>query len=123
MNSHGHFTLKLCEHVVHAHARDGFNELGIIEYRESLLKLVHGKSSWILFEHIEESAGLTPEAINELVLTYNTFEKFGCIAIATEIGTTFGSVLEKRVFNHIDIPTLASRDSHELAAFIEKNTL
>lgn len=122
MKSHGNFTLKLNEHVVHTYARDGFNESGIIEYREEVLKLVSNETSWLLFEHLEESAGLTPEAVGELILAYNKFEKFGCIAIVVEIGSTFGSLLEKRVFNHINIPTIASKEQPELIAFIDKLT-
>jgi hypothetical protein len=122
MKSHGNFTLKLNGHVVHAYALDGFNEFGIIEYREEVLKLVSNETSWLLFEHIEETAGLTPEAIGELILTYKKFEKFGCIAIVVEIGFTFGSILEERVFNHINIPTIASKEQPELIAFIDKLT-
>jgi hypothetical protein len=122
MRSHGNFTLKLNDHIVHAYARDGFNEFGIVEYRESILKLVINEPSWILFEHIEESGGLTPEALNELILTYNEFEKFGCIGIAVEIGSTFGTVLEKNVFNHINLQTIASKEQSELTAFIKNIT-
>ena len=63
MKSHGSFTLKLEEHVVHTYACSGFNELWIMDYRESILKLVGKESSRILFEHVEDSAGATPEAL------------------------------------------------------------
>ncbi|MCJ8321062.1 MAG: hypothetical protein MJK12_15590 [Colwellia sp.] len=119
MESHGSFTLKLEDYVVHTYACNGFNELGIVDYRESILKLVSKKSSWILFEHVDDSAGVTPEALRELILTYNEFKKFGCIAIAVDIGSTFGSILEESVFNHIDLPTLASKEQSKLTAFIE----
>ena len=119
MKSHGSFTLKLEEHVVHTYACNGFNEFGVIDYRESILKLVAKEPSWILFEHVEDCAGVTPEALRELILTYNEFKKFGCIAIVVDIGSTFGSILERSVFNHVDLPTIANNEQSKLTAFLE----
>lgn len=81
MKAHGNFTLQISDHVVHASISGGFNEFGIIEYRESVLILVRNETAWVLENTISEDAGLTPEALDELIITYKKMEKRGCIAM------------------------------------------
>jgi hypothetical protein len=120
MKAHGNFSLQIEEYVVQAHLSDGFNEFGIIEYRESILNIVNNEIAWTLNNNITESAGLTPEALKELIITYKAFEKSGCIAISVMKGANnyFGDLLVTRVFDHINIPTIVSVEQTKILAFL-----
>jgi hypothetical protein len=121
MQPHGNFTLQIKDQVVYARISDGFNEFGIVEYRESVSNLVKNETTWILHNIIADSAGLTPEALEELIITYKDLEKMGCISIAVMKGANnyFGNLLEMKVFEQINIPTVVSVEEIRLSTFLK----
>jgi hypothetical protein len=125
MKAHGNFTLQIEEYVVNAHISDGFNEFGIIEYREAILNIVNKEVAWVLNNNITKSAGLTPEALKELIITYKAFEKNGCIAISVVKGANnyFGDLLVTRVFDQINIPSIVCVEQTKILAFLSFHIL
>lgn len=71
MKPHGQYKVTLEGSVVHVFPEGGFNEEGIQEMHEHVLLVAPKNKQWALFEHPKDLAGLTPEALKELIVSYN----------------------------------------------------
>ena len=108
--SHGNFDLFVENNVVHTFPSGGFNPEGIIEIRQEILKHAKTFDWWILFEHPGNKAGLTPEAVKEIVRSFQHFEQAGCKAIAMEVHPTWGWAMHNSVAKNINIPLCFDED-------------
>jgi hypothetical protein len=119
MNPHGDYKVELINDVVHVFPIGGFNEGGIRELREQILLIAPINRAWGLFEHPKDLAGLTPEASNELLKSYQNFCKLNCKVIAVEASSTWQGVIDKMLNGNLDIPFYLSNDLVELEDLIK----
>ena len=106
MDPHGEYTISVDNNIVHVYPVGGFNAQGIIDLRKSIYSAAPKHQPWILFEHPLNLAGLTPDAIESIILSYQSFSKINCLAIALEVSTTWHSVFRSEIVGHVDIPVL-----------------
>ena len=109
--SHGRYTIKREGNVVHTYPVGGFNDLGIIRIRESILEAASGCHHWILLEHPCNKAGLTPAAVKEIIRSFEMFKASGCIGIAMEVESTWAWAMNKELKEELGIP-LYFNDDH-----------
>ena len=116
MNSfaHGSYTIDIEGYLVITHPRGGFNESRIIDLRLELIEMTHDFPSWVLLGSPLDKAGLTPEAVEEIAKSYQIFFDHGCIAIALEIGFTFGKIFQQPPFSELPMPIYTGKDKGDL---------
>lgn len=119
MGPHGNFKVELINSVVHAFPSGGFNERGVIELRKEILRIAPLDSSWILVEHPKDLAGLTPDALTELIKTYQVVSAHNCKAIALEINTTWHKIIKAHIKDSLDIPLYLSDDLESINDFLK----
>ena len=121
MKPHGNYKVELRHDIVHVFPVGGFNEDGIRDVREQVLLIAPKNRPWGLFEHPKDLAGLTPEASEELLKSYQIFSKLNCIVIALEICSTWQGVIEKVLTNNLDIPVYLNNDLGQLDALMKQH--
>lgn len=121
MQPHGDYKVELINDVVHVFPLGGFNEEGIQEVREQVLLIAPKDRAWGLFEHPKDLAGLTPEALGELLKSYQYFSDFNCKVVALEVNATWQGVIEKGLKGNLDIPFSLSNDLDQLEVFIKQH--
>lgn len=94
----------------------GFNDAGIQLLRKSILELAPSTAPWALFEHPQNMAGLTPDAVNAIRESYRIFQENNCVAIALEISATWRDIFERDIVSQIQIPTFLGKDELELCS-------
>lgn len=75
----------------------------------------------MIIEYISGTAGLTPDAVGELLKTYKEFELNGCIGIGINVSDYMKTFITNRLCKQIKLPTMVSNDLVELMTFIEQN--
>ncbi|WP_019027758.1 hypothetical protein [Colwellia piezophila] len=121
MKSHGDYKIELLNDVVHIFPSGGFNEEGIREVRDKVLLIAPTIKPWGLFEHPKDLAGLTPEAAEELLKSYQMFSNRNCIVVALEVCSTWQGVIDKVINGNIDIPFYQSSNLWELEGLINQH--
>ncbi|GEA11125.1 hypothetical protein [Alteromonas sp. KUL49] len=125
MKPHGDYKIKVSGNIVHTFPVGGFNSEGIEELHKDILAKAP-KNSWVLFEHPFNTAGLTPEAVDEIVRSYQCFETNRCLAIALELSSTWQRLFETSIVEHLNIPVYlgSSGESleHKLVEKLSENT-
>lgn len=119
MKGHGIFRVELIDHIVHTYPEGGFNEYGIIGIHETIIEPISGESVWVLFEHPKDLAGITPEALEEIIKSYQEYVKLVCIAIALEASPTWAQVFKSSVFDKVGLPTFTGSNESELLRKLE----
>ena len=118
--SHGNADFHLEGNVLHTYPKSAFNEYGIHNYQIQVLAQKPSHSHWILFEHPQTDAGLTPQALERLENAYLCFINQGCCAIVCESHSIFSTVVEEKVLSQLSIPCLVSNNQDALIHFIEQ---
>jgi hypothetical protein len=121
MKSHGDYKIELINDVVHTFPVAGFNEEGIRELREQILLIAPVDRPWALFEHPKDLAGLTPEALEELLKSYQSFSKLNCIVVALEASPTWQYVINKMLSGNLDIPFYLSSNLGQLESLVKQH--
>ncbi|MDA8621020.1 hypothetical protein N9L48_00060 [Psychrosphaera sp.] len=80
--AHGVYSLRLEGHIVYCDYAEGFNIQGVIELKQDLLAITENLSYWVLYQLPEPSAGITQDAIIEMMNSYVELQKAGCLAVA-----------------------------------------
>lgn len=101
---HGEFTIEKTGRVIHTYPEGGFNAQGIKRVHEAILKASENEPVWILYEHPLGKAGVTPDAVDELVRSYLKFSKLGCIGIAMEVETIWGQAISNKLGDNFPLP-------------------
>ncbi len=118
MLAHGEYRLEWHGDILHSTPTGNFNEQGIHAYAQSLWQTVAKRSDWVLYLHLGAAPGLTPEALHELIATYQQLERFGCIALVAEVPMLWAGFLETRLFSQLNLPALESDDPDLLDRFV-----
>jgi len=121
MKPHGDYKIELLDNVVHIYPVEGFNEEGIQELREQILLIAPIDRPWALFEHPRDMAGLTPEALVELLKSYQRFSNLNCKVVALEVSSTWQCIIEKILSDKLDIPFYLSSDLEQLEGLVKKH--
>jgi alkyl hydroperoxide reductase subunit AhpC len=121
MESHGDYEITIIDDVVHVFPTGGFNEQGICDLRERILTIAPKDKSWGLFEHPRDLAGLTPDALEEILKSYQAFIKINCQVIALEANSTWQGVIEKKLKGNLSIPFYLGDNEKELASLINQH--
>lgn len=121
MKSHGNFVVELINDVVHIFPSGGFNEEGIIEIRDQVLLIAPTDKPWGVFEHPKDLAGLTPEATQELLKSYQIYSQNNCVFVALEVCSTWQGVIEKMINGNLDIPFYQDSNLSQLETLINKH--
>ena len=114
MKGHGDFQLKVFENIIHVYPVGDFNEIGIKELQAEVITNIPDNTSWALIEHPQNIAALTPEAANQLVKGYQTFESLNCKAIGLEITQSWQEIIHSYCHNKLTIPIYYSLNSEQL---------
>lgn len=121
-NRDGQFSNKLHGNIIISDYDGGFSEVGIIAIVSDVLDKTRHLSHWIWYQRPSPTAGITPDAINELLDRYKTLDKHGCVGL----GVLNQNVLIKSFVlpddNSIRIPISISKDDKKLFLFF-KDTL
>lgn len=110
MESHGNYKIELISNVVHIYPSGGFNEQGVQQLNEEIVKIAPLKIAWALLAHPQDSAGLTPEAVNEIVKFFNYISTLNCVAVGIEVSSTWQGILEKSIVGNVNIPVYMNND-------------
>jgi len=103
MKPHGDYKIRVSNNIVHVFPVGGFNPEGIEALHKDIVSSAPA-NSWVLFEHPCDTAGLTPEAVDAIVRSYQNLAKINCVAIALEISSTWKYLFEKNIVAQIAIP-------------------
>ena len=80
--AHGVYSLRLEGNIVFCDYAEGFNIQGVIELKQELLALTSSLKYWVLYQLPESSAGITQDAIVEMMNSYVELQNTGCLAVA-----------------------------------------
>jgi len=105
--------------IIHNYPVGGFNAEGIKAVTDAIIDIAPSKGHWALFEHPKKDAGLTPDGLEASQMMYEIFIENGCVAIALEIGCTFGGVLDREVLHDLPVPTMTGQDETNIEAFLQ----
>ena len=103
MKPHGQYKLYLEGDILHVYPFGGFNVQGIIELHQTII-LRAPSGSWALFEHLIDKAGLTPDAVSEVIRFYRRLQSINCVAAALEMSPVWQGVFEEYIVGKLDIP-------------------
>ena len=106
MQAHGEFQVKLIKQVVHTYPEGGFNKEGIKAVHHAILESVQNTAKWALFEHPKDEAGITPDAVEEMLFFYHRIEHQGCQFICVDLNHLSAVMFKNMVQKHLTIPTL-----------------
>lgn len=120
MESHGDYTIQLVGNVVHVFPVGGFNEEGIEEVQEEILKTAPSSENWALLEHPKGLAGLTPEAAEKLISGYQQFSQLNCVAIGLESSPVWQLTIERLARDKLDIPIFSDSDGIKIESLIQQ---
>lgn len=115
---HGNYRLLVEGAMIHNYPSGGFNAEGIKALADEILAAAPKGQAWVLFEHPKLDAGLTPDGIEAIKMMYDILIDHGCMAIALEIGQTFGNVLERDVLSDLKVPSMTGSDEAKLESFL-----
>lgn len=104
MNPHGEYKIEVMENILHVFPVGGFNAQGIEELHNDVAKKAPKNRAWALFEHPFNHAGLTPEAVDEIINCYQRLSQTNCVAVALEISSTWQGIFEKLILEKVKIP-------------------
>ncbi|WP_088329934.1 hypothetical protein [Lacimicrobium sp. SS2-24] len=121
MLEHGEFRVEIKGVVLHTWPVGSFNRPGLLRYQRGVLDACQPLSRWVLFEHPQNVAAVTNDAMQALGETYQLASENGCIAIACEVGPLFKDTINKSFQPILSIPLLASDDAEELDAFVQRH--
>ena len=113
--AHGTFTLEWHGEILHAFPRGNFNEYGVLELKSKILEQANGHDKWVLFDRPSTKAGITPDAIHELVKAYGEYQQYGCILIILEVPSMFGNAIKDEAAKHTNMPVICGTDAQALA--------
>ena len=122
MESHGNYKIELIENIVHIYPSGGFNEQGVKQLNDKVLLIAPLETPWALVAHPDDSAGLTPEAVNEIVRFLQQISKMNCVVIGMEVLPTWQGVLESSIKGNVSIPIYMDTNMTTLSPLI-KNIL
>lgn len=115
---HGNYQLMVEGRIIHNYPVGGFNAEGIKSLTDAIVDIAPANGHWALFEHPKVNAGLTPDGVEAIKMMYEILIEHGCVAIALEIGFTFGNVLERKVLQHLVVPTMTGLEEEKIEAFL-----
>ena len=118
MESHGNYKIELCENIVHIYPSGGFNEQGVKQLNDEVLLIAPDEAPWALMAHPDDSAGLTPEAVNEIVSFFQLISKKNCVVIGMEVLPTWQGVLENSIKGNVNIPVYMDVNMTKLSPLI-----
>ncbi len=104
MNPHGNYIIEVVDDIVHVFPSGGFNALGIEELHQDIVLKAPINRPWALFEHPRDLAGLTPEAIEALINSYQKFATANCVVAALEISSVWKGVFDSFIVDKVDFP-------------------
>jgi len=110
MSPHGKYKIELIGNVVHVFPTGGFNEQGIRQMHKEIASIAPKIKPWALLEHPKDIAGLTPEAIEELVSCYKSLSSINCVVAALQISGAWQGVFETRIVDKVNIPVYLDCD-------------
>lgn len=117
---HGNYRLLVEGRIIHNYPSGGFNSEGIKALTDAILDAAPSVGNWALFEHPKTDAGLTPDGIEAIKMMYEILIERGCVAIALEIGLTFGKVLDSQVLSTLNVPTMVGDNELAIEVFLLK---
>ncbi|RTR39493.1 hypothetical protein EKG38_06705 [Shewanella canadensis] len=120
MKPHGEYKIELMNNIVHVFPSGGFNEQGIIQLHKKIASIAPHDKPWALLEHPKNIAGLTPEAVEELINSYQNLGKLNCVAAGLEVSSTWRRVFETLIVGKVDIPVYLNSDSEKLEQLIKQ---
>jgi len=94
-SAHGNYSLSLQRQTVYCDYADGFNLSGVRKLTLDILSLTTSLNEWVLFQRPTESAGVTHDAIGEMMAGYLAFQEAGCKAVG---------IVENSIFVHAGSP-------------------
>lgn len=94
-SAHGSYSLSLSQNTVSCDYSEGFNLHGVRELTRDILSLTAHLSEWVLFQRPTETAGITHDAIGEMMAGYLAFQQAGCKAVG---------IVENSIFVHAGSP-------------------
>lgn len=94
-NAHGSYSLSLQCDTVYCDYADGFNLSGVRKLTLDILSLTASLNAWVLFQRPTETAGITHDAIGEMMAGYFAFQQAGCKAVG---------IVENSIFVHAGSP-------------------
>ena len=94
-NAHGSYSLSLQGDTVYCDYADGFNLSGVRKLTIDILSLTGPLNAWVLFQRPTETAGITHDAIGEMMAGYVAFQQAGCKAVG---------IVENSIFVHAGSP-------------------
>ena len=119
MEGHGDYTIQLIGNVVHVFPIGGFNEQGIEELQQAILKAAPKSEKWALLEHPKGMAGLTPEAAEQLISGYLKFSRVNCAAIGLEVSSVWKMTIERVAQDKLMIPLFCDSDGIKVESLIQ----
>tara|TARA_R110000764_G_scaffold19811_4_gene51549 strand:- start:11223 stop:11606 length:384 start_codon:yes stop_codon:yes gene_type:complete len=122
MESHGDYKINLTGNVIHIYPSGSFNQEGVKQLNDKVLLIAPQNSPWALLAHADESAGLTPEAVNEIINFFQQISKENCVVIGIAALPTWQGVLEKSIKENADItiPVYLDANLSKLDSLIKK---
>lgn len=115
---HGITNVELEGNIVRTKPVGGFNSEGVIQYAEKVLSIAPTDQQWVLYDEVDTNAGLTPEAVDELLKQFRHFIEKNCVAIGENINPTFGGIMQRDILSKLSIPTMVAQDKNKLDAFL-----
>lgn len=94
-SAHGSYSLSLSQNTVSCDYSDGFNLHGVRKLTRDILSLTAHLNAWVLFQRPTETAGITHDAIGEMMAGYFAFQQAGCKAVG---------IVENSIFVHAGSP-------------------
>ena len=120
MQAHGNYKIELIKNIVHVFPSGGFNEQGVIQLHKEIASIAPHNMAWALLEHPKNVAGLTPEAVQELIKSYQNLSKLNCVVAGLEVSSTWQGVFEKSIVGKVNIPVYLNNDLAKLEQLIKQ---
>jgi hypothetical protein len=115
MFAHGEYTIEVKDQVVHTYPSGAFNQEGLEKIHSSILENRPEHENWGLYEHPDDSSGLTPEAIEELLHFYQSLESEQCQFICMQMSMLASKMFEVMIDQKVTIPVYINPSEQTLA--------
>lgn len=113
-SAHGLYSLSLSQNTVSCDYSEGFNLHGVRELTRDVLSLTAHLNAWVLFQRPTETAGITHDAIGEMMAGYLAFQQAGCKAVGIVENSIFVYAGSPHRPSNLTMPFMIDKDEEKI---------
>lgn len=113
-SAHGLYSLSLSQNTVSCDYSEGFNLHGVRELTRDVLSLTAHLNAWVLFQRPTETAGITHDAIGEMMAGYLAFQQAGCKAVGIVENSIFVHAGSPHRLSNLTMPFMIDKDEEKI---------